>query len=58
MGLEKECYERAEFWGANIYQQEFEFARLSMCVGAIPPLFSSLLDVGWGSGVFLSMVKK
>lgn len=57
MNAEQGYYELAEFWDANIYQNEFENVRLTACVEAIPPSTSSLLDVGAGNGVFLSMVE-
>jgi hypothetical protein len=57
LNSEKGYYERAEFWAADRFQQEFEHARLSMCVAAIPQSAGTLLDVGSGNGVFLGMVE-
>lgn len=57
LSLEQGYYERAEFWGVDIYQRAFEHARLSACVAAIPTTATSLLDVGAGNGVFLGMVE-
>jgi hypothetical protein len=61
MNVEQGYYELAEFWDANIYQNEFENVRLTACVEAIPPSTSSLLDVGanlYGGGKASSRIAR
>ncbi len=52
--FEREFYETEQFWSGDVLQDEKNLRRIEFTAAAIPPMCSSVVDVGSGNGALVN----